>query len=341
MGEAPEEDEAADKEVEEKRCRLCSGAVANSTRKSSARRARPWSRPTAAMDTLLSGISSLLWTTFTSLPSLPSSSSSEEQPADAELDPAAHVSLKHSRLVQPPLDAAHARRPRLLCLHGRGSNNDITRFQMVHTRLCEYADCDLLHAPLDDDAYSSDFHLLSALPFHAWWHGTLDGQRLAHVLRLVLRYVERHGPYDGLYGFSQGAALVSLISRPGMIDALGGCAVRPWSFVILGCGVHLGDEAAAALCATAPIALPSLHLIGRWDLLCRTGSERLAEQYTAPTVYTHDWGHSLPAGLMADAECAATVRTFIMAQQQAALVALGDADDDVSARVDLGAPGTS
>ena len=341
MGEAPEEDEAADKEVEEKRCRLCSGAVANSTRKSSARRARPWSRPTAAMDTLLSGISSLLWTTFTSLPSLPSSSSSEEQPADAELDPAAHVSLKRSRLVQPPLDAAHARRPRLLCLHGRGSNNDITRFQMVHTRLCEHADCDLLHAPLEDDAYSSDFHLLSALPFHAWWHGTLDGQRLAHVLRLVLRYVERHGPYDGLYGFSQGAALVSLISRPGMIDALGGCAVRPWSFVILGCGVHLGDEAAATLCATAPIALPSLHLIGRWDLLCRTGSERLAEQYTTPTVYTHDWGHSLPAGLMADAECAATVRTFIMAQQQAALVASGDADDDVSARVDLGAPGTS
>lgn len=293
------------------------------------------------MDTLLSGISSLLWTTFTSLPSLPSSSSSEEQPADAELDPAAHVSLKRSRLAQPPLDAAHARRPRLLCLHGRGSNNDITRFQMVHTRLCEHADCDLLHAPLEDDAYSSDFHLLSALPFHAWWHGTLDGQRLAHVLRLVLRYVERHGPYDGLYGFSQGAALVSLISRPGMIDALGGCAVRPWSFVILGCGVHLGDEAAATLCATAPIALPSLHLIGRWDLLCRTGSERLAEQYTTPTVYTHDWGHSLPAGLMADAECAATVRTFIMAQQQAALVASGDADDDVSARVDPGAPGTS
>ena len=341
MEEAPEEDEAADREVEKKHCRLCSGAVANSTRKSSARRARPWSRLTAAMDTLLSGISSLLWTTFTSLPSLPSSSSSEEQPAEAELDPAAHVSLKRSRLVQPPLDAAHARRPRLLCLHGRGSNNDITRFQMVHTRLCEYADCDLLHAPLDDDAYSSDFHLLSALPFHAWWHGTLDGKRLAHVLRLVLRYVERHGPYDGLYGFSQGAALVSLISRPGMIDALGGCAVRPWSFVILGCGVHLGDEAAATLCATAPIALPSLHLIGRWDLLCRTGSERLAEQYTAPTVYTHDWGHSLPAGLMADAECAATVRTFIMAQQQAALVASGDADDDVSARVDLGAPGTS
>ena len=341
MGEAPEEDEAADKEVEEKRCRLCSGAVANSTRKSSARRARPWSRPTAAMDTLLSGISSLLWTTFTSLPSLPSSSSSEEQPADAELDPAAHVSLKRSRLAQPPLDAAHARRPRLLCLHGRGSNNDITRFQMVHTRLCEYADCDLLHAPLDDDAYSSDFHLLSALPFHAWWHGTLDGKRLAHVLRLVLRYVERHGPYDGLYGFSQGAALVSLISRPGMIDALGGCAVRPWSFVILGCGVHLGDEAAAALCATAPIALPSLHLIGRWDLLCRTGSERLAEQYTAPTVYTHDWGHSLPAGLMADAECAATVRTFIMAQQQGALAASGDADDGVSARLGPGAAAAS
>ena len=284
------------------------------------------------MDTLLSGFSSLVWTTFTSLPSLPSSS--EEQPFEDEPDPAALVKLKRSR------DVTHTGRPRILCLHGRGSNNDITRFQMVHTRLCEHADCDLLHSPLADYAYSSDFHLLSALPFHAWWHGTLDGKRLARVLRLVLRYVERHGPYDGLYGFSQGAALVSLLSRPGMIEALGGCTVRPWSFVILGCGVHLGDEAAASLCSIAPIALPSLHLIGRWDLLCRTGSERLAEQYTAPTVYTHDWGHSLPAGLMEDAECAATVRTFIMAQQQA-LAASGntahDADDGVSARIDPGA----
>ena len=111
--------------------------------------------------------------------------------------------------------------------------------------------------------------------------------------------------------------------------------VRPWSFVILGCGVHLGDEAATSLCPIAPIALPSLHLIGRWDLLCRTGSERLAEQYTAPTVYTHDWGHSLPAGLMEDAECAATVRTFIVAQQQALAASGNTAHDGVS--IDPGA----
>ena len=284
------------------------------------------------MDMLLSGTSSLLWRTYKTLPSLPSSC--EEPLAESEPDPAALQELKapRSRLSQPPPTAAHVRRPRLLCLHGSGSNNDITRFQMVHTRLCEHADCDLLHAPHADNAYSSDFHLLSTLPFHAWWHGTLDGKRLARVLRLVLRYIERFGPYDGLYGFSQGAALVSLISRPGMIDALGGCAVRPWSFVILACGVPLGDEAAATLCATAPIALPSLHLIGRWDLLCRTGSERLAAQYKAPTVYTHDSGHSLPAGLLADTAFAATVRTFIMDQQGAAS---GDADDGmVSARVD-------
>ena len=184
------------------------------------------------MDTLLSGFSSLVWTTFTSLPSLPSSS--EEQPVEEEPDPAALVKLKRSR------DVTHTGRPRILCLHGRGSNNDITRFQMVHTRLCEHADCDLLHSPLADYAYSSDFHLLSALPFHAWWHGTLDGKRLARVLRLVLRYVERHGPYDGLYGFSQGAALVSLLSRPGMINGATGAFAAIVATFLYCCIIALG-----------------------------------------------------------------------------------------------------
>jgi len=123
------------------------------------------------------------------MPSLPAGSSSEDEPS--EVDPTALRRLQVSRPLNSPA------RPRILCLHGRGSNNDITQFQMVHTRLAQHCDCDLLHAPHPDSAYSSDFHLLSQQPFYAWWFGEIDGPRLARVLRRVLRYIERFGPYDG------------------------------------------------------------------------------------------------------------------------------------------------
>ena len=80
-----------------------------------------------------------------------------------------------------------------------------------------------------------------------------------------------------------------------------------------------GDAAAATLCSPEQhaqrIALPSLHLIGRWDVLCRAGSERLAERYEQPTVYTHGHGHALPAGLMADQQAAEAIRAFVARQQ--------------------------
>ena len=141
------------------------------------------------MDTVIVKVSSAIWSAYTSMPSLPAGSSSEDEPS--EVDPTALRRLQVSRPLNSPA------RPRILCLHGRGSNNDITQFQMVHTRLAQHCDCDLLHAPHPDSAYSSDFHLLSQQPFYAWWFGEIDGPRLARVLRRVLRYIERFGPYDG------------------------------------------------------------------------------------------------------------------------------------------------
>lgn len=273
-------------------------------------------------DTTVLGLSSLALRAYQSLPSLSEPGGEPDEP-DERVDPAALVRFRSQSI---PAHIPLNRRLRLLCLHGSGSNNDITRFHMVHTRICNHADCDLLHAPLETSAYSSDFHILSQLPFHAWWTGTLVPAHLARTLRLVLRHIERTGPYDGLFGFSQGAAVVSMLSLPGMVEALGGCA-HAWRFVVCGCSAAVGLETAASLCPPPTgsdrvglpgcIKLPSLHLIGRWDILCRSSSVQLAALYDSPAVYTHGNGHSLPAGLRQDKACAAAIDDF-MARQQAA-----------------------
>ena len=70
--------------------------------------------------------------------------------------------------------AASGRELRLLCLHGRGSNNDITALQFNNMRLRTRLSLDFLHGPEQASAQSSTFELFSAKPFQAWWSGTLS-----------------------------------------------------------------------------------------------------------------------------------------------------------------------
>lgn len=217
----------------------------------------------------------------------------------------------------PPLPPGQARRTlRVLCLHGHGSNSDITTLQLGNMGLLPRLSVDFLHAPFAAGAQSAMFAAFTDKPFHTWWEEPLTSAGLGQSLRYVLRHIAESGPYDGLYGFSMGAAVASLLSFPGMPEALGvplPPGRRPWSFVVCACGVALGLPEAKELIGTAAdapepgaplldstrIQRRSLHLIGRWDV-CRSSSRELAELYSEPTTYVHDFGHELPAGVQTD-----------------------------------------
>lgn len=210
------------------------------------------------------------------------------------------------------------RRLRVLALHGRGSNNDITSVQCVSLELHDRVDVDALAAPLDDAPYARVFEMLSERPFRCWWKGAAAPESLEPALRGVLAFVDEHGPYDGLYGFSQGAGVVAALCAPGVCEALG--ATRTWAFVILAGANSLADGAARALVAAAtdgeapaerpPIDVPSLHLIGRLDAV-RLLSAEAARLFRNPTVVYHGAGHELPLKLRRDAEFQAAVAAFL------------------------------
>jgi predicted esterase len=138
---------------------------------------------------------------------------------------------------------------------------------------------------------------------HAWWNATpiagADGRAKryegwAEARAWAISFFDQSGPVDGVFGFSQGAALTALLV--GMRSPDGAAtSEQPLQFgcAVLVSGFVSQDPAHAALYrARASFALPSLHVIGRSDrVVPPEASLALATRFEAPTVVEHEGGH--------------------------------------------------
>ncbi|XP_062448565.1 esterase OVCA2 [Rhea pennata] len=134
-----------------------------------------------------------------------------------------------------------------------------------------------------------------------WWFsgpGTFEAQEeaaapagLEESLAAVAAALAERGPFDGLLGFSQGAALAAMVCA---LQARGDPRF-PVAFAVLVAGF--------ASCAPAhshfyqqPIALPTLHVVGDADAVITPRlSYELAQHFVEPVVLTHPGGHFVPA----------------------------------------------
>eukprot|EP00900_Chrysochromulina_parva_P005082 jgi/Chrpa1/14575/Chrysochromulina_OHIO_Genome00021918-RA len=216
---------------------------------------------------------------------------------------------------------------RVLCLHGHGSNNDITQLQLIGLALREIhgVSCDVVEATIEASAQNSTLEMLSERPFRTWFRWWMLGTNifattsLDESLEQLMQVVERYGPYDGLYGFSQGAFMCSVLCNPAAWRGRFGLDKCPFRFVILA-NAGMSDTLPSITVAVAPPhlratielpnALPSLHLIGAQDWM-RASQERHAGFYEAPTVYTHAKGHEIPMRLREDRELQRTLASFL------------------------------
>jgi hypothetical protein len=216
---------------------------------------------------------------------------------------------------------------RVLCLHGHGSNNDITQLQLIGLALREIhgVSCDVVEATIEASAQNSTLEMLSERPFRTWFRWWMLGTNifattsLDESLEQLMQVVERYGPYDGLYGFSQGAFMCSVLCNPAVWRGRFGLDKCPFRFVILA-NAGMSDTLPSITVAVAPPhlratielpnALPSLHLIGAQDWM-RASQERHAGFYEAPTVYTHAKGHEIPMRLREDRELQRTLASFL------------------------------
>lgn len=127
------------------------------------------------------------------------------------------------------------------------------------------------------------------------------------AMERVEEHVERHGPYDTLLGFSQGAILITMLTASRLARARAGTASPPsWRHNVLVCGLPVRANSFYPL-LSSPLDFPCTVAQGRDDPMFQWCT-RLASQYVEAEVYEYGDGHRFPRSREDNAALAAYMR---------------------------------
>jgi dienelactone hydrolase len=166
---------------------------------------------------------------------------------------------------------------RILCLHGYHGTASVLRQQMSPMT----AGLDRSIEFVYEDAPSlaeNDF---------GWWHSPARGWDRTRAWAVDLFASQR---FDGVFGFSQGAALTGLLAgmRERAMDGI------TFDFAVVVSG-FMNDSPDLAELYRPQFTVPSVHVISRVDAVIPPRmSHDLAARFTEPTVLEHSGGHIVP-----------------------------------------------
>ena len=182
---------------------------------------------------------------------------------------------------------AHGAEAQVLCLHGKRQDGEIfsQRLEKLTRRLAPVADFTFVDAP-----FLLELDQGQTVPMREWWRGQAASDDDLGAACAAIR--EAHGgPFDGIIGFSQGAALGALLAAtradgPGAsVPALAALKflLVAGAFVMPGFPRALQED------------LPSLHVMSVQDTCVNAAaSADLARLFSASARHTHEQGHALP-----------------------------------------------
>jgi len=115
------------------------------------------------------------------------------------------------------LSDATSTKVRILALHGKQSNNVVTQRQLENLHITEDKyEIVYLAGPLVEEHGDPSIEEFFNGPFYSWYHSnTTDARFKPSLFRAVihvLRAIETLGPFNAIYGFSQGATMATLVA---------------------------------------------------------------------------------------------------------------------------------
>lgn len=220
------------------------------------------------------------------------------------------------------------RKLRILALHGYTSNAFILqrRIGAIRKACRDVADFVVVNGPLRVEPITAPVESLDApsssssggytaandpnMPLEeqprAWWRSSDDGTEYRHfdaTVDFLCAEVAQHGPFDGVFGFSQGACMAAIVASAfedptryqRFCDKLP-AGQGPLRFCISVSGFAARDDKLKGLFAAHGIQTPILHVLGRADQIVDDGrAQTLVRAAARSRVEHHDSGHVIPS----------------------------------------------
>jgi len=169
---------------------------------------------------------------------------------------------------------------RVLCLHGYHGTGATLRRQMAPLAAALPADIEFVY--LDAPSLASGGF--------GWWHEGFSGWE--QTRDWITGQLSAGPRVDGLFGFSQGAALTGLLAAlRESTEAPPGLDFR-FAIMVGGFTSFLPQHASLF---PRPLTIPSVHVAGRSDTIVpRPDSLKLADRFAGPLILEHGGGHLIP-----------------------------------------------
>ncbi|TYZ58113.1 hypothetical protein PybrP1_011667 [[Pythium] brassicae (nom. inval.)] len=175
---------------------------------------------------------------------------------------------------------------RVLCLHGYRQNGETLRSRIAAFRRAFKSSVEFVcvDAPI---VLQND---------HSAKNDSSSGKvTLSHVdesIEYIAKICREQGPFDGIFGFSQGGTIASLTVQRQHVKPEDWPA--PFRFAIFVSAPHSQDPNYGD--RELKLEMPSLHMIGETDTVVNPKSSQiLAAGFVAPTTFGHAGGHHIPA----------------------------------------------
>jgi len=115
------------------------------------------------------------------------------------------------------LNARETSHLKILALCGAKSNDDVTRMQLENLHITdEHYEIHYLHGNIEEEEGDAALDGLFHGPFYSWIDTSDEkalNESIVNSVRLVMRVVNAHGPFDGVYGFSNGGLIATLTAN--------------------------------------------------------------------------------------------------------------------------------
>ncbi|GAA6004179.1 hypothetical protein JCM10207_002468 [Rhodosporidiobolus poonsookiae] len=220
---------------------------------------------------------------------------------------------------------------RVLCLHGFGQNASILEAKLAQARrVCkDEIEFVFVNGPivLTSPTLSSTANRFvdSTMDgrFRAYWPNALDdtiplASEFSALVTYLASVLRTQGPFDGILGFSMGAAtaalLAALVERPWLHPAFSAAFSStealhsPFRSIVL-CSGYLPLDPTFESWFDRPLDTAALHVIGKQDVVAPNDRSLLnVPRFKESTVLWHDGGHHIPR----KATFALALRNFIL-----------------------------